>query len=76
MKKDIEYITIDGRGEHETFRDCITKAIEDLKPGEGIHVIKDFEPFPMYKMMESKGFDKYVEKISDEEYHVYFFPFT
>ena len=75
MKKDIAYITIDGRGEHETFRDCITNAIEDLKPGEGIHVIKDFEPFPMYKMMESKGFDKYVEKISDEEYHVYFSPF-
>lgn len=76
MKKDIVYITIDGRGEHETFKDCITKAIEDLKPGEGIHVIKDFEPFPMYKMMESKGFDKYVEKISEEEYHVYFSPFT
>lgn len=76
MKKNIAYITIDGRVEHETFRDCITKAIESLKPGEGIHVIKDFEPFPMYKMMESKGFDKYVEKISDEEYHVYFFPFT
>ena len=76
MKKNIIYITIDGRGEHETFRDCITKAIENLKPGEGIHVIKDFEPFPMYKMMESNGFDKYVEKISDEEYHVYFSPFT
>jgi DUF438 domain-containing protein len=74
MKKEINYITIDGRGEHESFRDCITKAIQDLKPNEGIHVIKDFEPFPMYRMMEEKGFDKYVEKISDEEYHVYFSP--
>ncbi|MBD7912035.1 PAS domain-containing protein [Clostridium cibarium] len=74
MKKDINYITIDGRGEHESFRDCITKAIEDLKRNEGIHVIKDFEPFPMYKMMEARGFDKYIEKISDEEYHVYFTP--
>lgn len=74
MKKEINYITIDGRGEHESFRDCITKAIQDLKPNEGIHVIKDFEPFPMYKMMESKGFDKYVEKVSDEEFHVYFTP--
>ncbi|MPM36033.1 hypothetical protein SDC9_82628 [bioreactor metagenome] len=74
MKKDIKYITIDGRGEHESFKDCVTKAIEDLNPGEGIHVIKDFEPFPMYKMMENKGFDKYVEKISDNEYHAYFFP--
>lgn len=70
----MNYITIDGRGEHETFRDCITKAVQNLEENEGIHVIKDFEPFPMYKMMEEKGFDKHVEKISDEEYHVYFTP--
>lgn len=74
MKKEVKYITIDGRGEHESFRDCITRAIKDLKLNEGIHVIKDFEPFPMYKMMEEKGFDKSVEKISDEEFHVYFTP--
>lgn len=74
MKKEINYITIDGRGEHETFEDCITKVLQDLNPQEGIHVIKDFEPFPMYKMMEEKGFDKYLEKISDEEFHVYFAP--
>lgn len=74
MKKELHYITIDGRGEHESFRDCVTKTIKELKPNEGIHVIKDFEPFPLYKMMEEKGFDKYVEKVSDEEYHVYFSP--
>ncbi|OPJ65276.1 PAS domain-containing protein [Clostridium oryzae] len=74
MKKDINYITIDGRGEHESFRDCVTKTIRELKPHEGIHIIKDFEPFPLYRMMEEKGFDKYVEKVSDEEFHVYFSP--
>lgn len=74
MMKPIKYITIDGRGDHDTFRDCITKAIHDLKPGEGIHVIKDFEPFPLYEMMNKKGFDKYIEKISDVEYHAYFSP--
>lgn len=74
MKKQINYITIDGRGDHETFKDCITKAIKELKSNEGIHVIKDFEPFPMYKMMDNKGFDKHVEKLSDEEFHVYFTP--
>ncbi len=76
MKKEVNYITIDGRGDHESFRDCITKAIKDLKAGEGIHVIKDFEPFPIYKMMEEKGFEKQVEKISEEEFHVYFTPKT
>ncbi|EOR26338.1 hypothetical protein A500_08391 [Clostridium sartagoforme AAU1] len=75
MKKDITYITIDGRGEHESFRDCVTKTLKTIELNQGIHVIKDFEPFPLYKMMESKGFDKYVEKISDTEYHAYFFPF-
>lgn len=74
MKKEIKYITIDGRGEHESFRECITRTVENLKPNEGIHIIKDFEPFPMYKMMDKKGFDKYLEKISDEEFHVYFTP--
>ncbi len=68
------FTTIDGRGEHETFRDCVTEALRNLEPGHGIHVIKDFEPFPMYQMMESKGLDKFVEKISEEEYHAYFFP--
>lgn len=76
MKKQVNYIIIDGRGDHESFRDCITKAIKDLKAGEGIHVIKDFEPFPIYKMMEEKGFEKQVEKISEEEFHVYFTPKT
>ncbi|MDT3701213.1 MAG: PAS domain-containing protein [Thermincola sp.] len=74
MKREIKYTTFDGRGEHETFRDCVFKAIQEVKPDEGIHIIKDFEPFPLYKVMEEKGFDKYVEKVSDEEYHVYFTP--
>jgi len=39
IKKEINYITIDGRGEYESFRHCITKAIQDLKPGELIDKI-------------------------------------
>lgn len=65
MENEIKYITIDGRGEHESFRDCITKAIQDLKPNEGIHVIKDFEPFPMYKMMEENEDEAFI-KLQDE----------
>lgn len=76
MKEKINYITIDGRGNHKSFMDCVMKSVEELKPNEGIHIIKEFEPFPMYKMMEGKGFEKYVEKISDEEFHVYFSPWV
>lgn len=72
MKEDVKYITIDGRGEHESFRDCITQTLKDLKTDEGIHLIKDFEPFPIYQMMGEKGFEKHMEKINEEEFHVYF----
>lgn len=74
MRKDIEYITIDGRGEHDGFKDCVTETLKKLKSGEGIHIIKEFEPFPLYKLMEKKGLEKYIEKVSDTEYHGYFFP--
>ncbi len=73
MNSNIKFITIDGRGEHETFKDCVTSTLKTIKADEGIHVIKDFEPFPLYKMMQSKGFSKEVNKISDEEYHAYFY---
>lgn len=70
--KNRDYITVDGRQDHESFRDCVTQIITDLEENQGIHVIMDFEPTPLYKYMKGKGFDKRVEKVSDEEYHVYF----
>lgn len=73
MKRHIEYMTIDGRGEHENFKDCVTQALKKLEPGQGLHLIKDFEPFPLYRMMESKGFSKKIEKVSETEYHAYFY---
>lgn len=74
MAKKINYIIIDGRGEHESFRDCVTSKLKELKEDEGLHIIKDFEPFPLYKMMADKGFDRRVKKISENEFHAYFTP--
>ena len=74
MKKDIKYITLDGRGETESFKDCVLDALKKLSPEEGLHVIKEFEPFPLYSLIRKKGMDKYVEKEGDEEYHIWFFP--
>ena len=74
MKRKINYKILDGRGKTEEFKDCVLKALDDIKEGEGLCVIKEFEPFPLYKMMEKKGFDKHIDKIGEEEYHVWFFP--
>ena len=74
MKKEIKYITLDGRGKSEEFLQCVLDATKDLQVGEGLYIIKDFEPFPLYSIMEQKGFEKHLEKKSEEEYHVWFFP--
>ncbi|NOU58336.1 PAS domain-containing protein [Marinifilum caeruleilacunae] len=74
MKRKINYKILDGRGKTEEFKECIVSALDEIKEGEGICVIKEFEPFPLYKMMENKGFDKQIDKIGEEEYHVWFFP--
>ncbi len=74
MKKDIQYIKLDGRGESEEFQKCVLDALEEIKPNEGLHIIKEFEPFPLYSLMEKRGFEKFVEKINDDEFHAWFFP--
>lgn len=34
----------------------IMVAVKSLKPGEALEVTAPFEPFPLYDVMESKGF--------------------
>lgn len=74
MKPDINYIQLDGRGKTEEFHKSMVDALENLTPGNGLHIIKEFEPFPLYALMEKKGMDKHMEKINDDEYHIWFFP--
>lgn len=74
MKADINYCKLDGRGKTDGFQKSVLDALEILKPGEGLYIIKEFEPLPLYALMETKGMDKHVEKISDNEFHVWFFP--
>ena len=74
MKEDIKYFTLDGRGQTESFRTHVLDALEKLGPREGLHIIKEFEPIPLYALIGQKGLEKRVEKKSDNEYHVWFFP--
>jgi uncharacterized protein len=74
MKADINYSKLDGRGITEGFQKKVFEALENLAPGEGLYIIKEFEPLPLYTLMDKKGMDKHMEKVSDNEYHVWFFP--
>lgn len=41
--------------------------------GEGICVVQTFEPIPLYSAMADLGFEHLMEKVSDNEYRVYFY---
>lgn len=74
MHPNIKYKELDGRGKTETFQSCVLDALKNLENGDGLHIIKEFEPMPLYALMEKHGLGKHIEKISDTEYHAWFFP--
>ncbi|PID59184.1 histidine kinase [candidate division KSB3 bacterium] len=74
MENNVTYTTFDGRNETTEFHNAVRDAVRNLKPGEGLHIIKEFEPFPLYDLMEKHGLDRHVEKKGEEEYHAWFFP--
>lgn len=41
--------------------------------GEGLEIVQSFEPIPLYDVMEGLGFECHIEKVSDSEFHTYFF---
>lgn len=74
MHPNIKYTQLDGRGKDGTFQQCVLDTLNKLQKGEGLQIIKEFEPLPLYALMEKKGLAKHIEKISDAEYHAWFFP--
>ncbi|MDZ7774245.1 MAG: DUF2249 domain-containing protein [Bacteroidales bacterium] len=73
-KKDTKYVTLDGRGQSAEFQQTVFDALKKLQPGEGLHIIKEFEPLPLYEVMKNKGYEKAVEQKGTEEYHIWFYP--
>ncbi len=68
-----EFRTMDVRGVASNFLEGLKKQAASLPAGEGLHIIQSFEPIPLYDIMEMLGYERHTEKISDTEYHAYFF---
>ena len=62
---------VDVRKIEDPFQD-IMNVVKQIKHGEGFWLIQSFEPIPLYKVMETKGFSYTTHKKSEEEYHVLF----
>lgn len=51
----------------------IMKSIKDLPAGDALKIINTFEPTPLIKLLEKKGYTYYVDTVSDNEIETYFF---
>lgn len=71
-KKDI-FEKIDVRKMTGNFLPMVLKKAGEVKVDEGICVIQSFEPIPLYSALAELGYEHLTEKISDNEYRVYFY---
>lgn len=71
--KTVNFKKVDVRGISGNFFAGLKSQAEKLSVGEGIEIIQSFEPVPLYEVMEGLGFERNVEKVSDKEYHAFFY---
>ncbi|MFK5926994.1 MAG: hemerythrin domain-containing protein, partial [Desulfuromusa sp.] len=73
LEKKEEFKTVDLRGESMDFIPKLLEMLDQMKAGEGLHLIKEFEPVPLYQLLKQRGFIHQTETISADEYHVYLY---
>jgi len=66
------FLTIDARELEGFFLPQIIQQSKTLTNGSGLKVVQSFEPIPLYGVMEKEGWQHFTEKISEEEFYIYF----
>lgn len=64
---------IDVRGIQGNFFQGIKKQAMRTPVSEGIEIIQNFDPIPLYEVMEDLGFEHVTEQTGEAEYHAYFY---
>lgn len=70
---EIEYHTLDARELTGFFLPEIIAKAKNVPPGMGLKIIQNFEPAPLYNVMSDMGWDHVTWKVSDEEFHIFFY---
>ena len=58
--------------EHQEIRTPLYDGVRP-KEGEGLHIIQNFRPYPLYPVMKAMGYESYTEQTDRDEYHMYFY---
>ena len=68
-------LRLDVRAFHERGEEpfnAIMSAVESLAPQQDLLLVNSFEPLPLYRVMEKRGFTHQTTEISPGEWHVLF----
>ena len=68
-----EFKQIDVRGIQGNFFQGIKKQAMQLPAGNGLEIIQNFDPIPLYEVMEGLGYQHFTEQKGAAEYHAYFY---
>ena len=60
---------IDVRGIQGNFFQGIKKQAMQLPAGNGLEIIQNFDPIPLYEVMEGLGYDHFTEQKGAAEFH-------
>ncbi|MEA2038431.1 MAG: DUF2249 domain-containing protein [Thermodesulfobacteriota bacterium] len=71
-KKD-SFQVVDVRKVTTNFLPGLLKKAGQIPLGEGMTVIQTFEPIPLYSAMAALGFEHITDRVSGNEYRVYFY---
>ncbi|MFK5927648.1 MAG: DUF2249 domain-containing protein [Desulfuromusa sp.] len=58
------------------FLPAILKKAQNIEVGKGLCVVQSFEPIPLYSALEELGYEHHTDKVSENEYKVYFYRST
>ena len=64
---------IDVRGIQGNFFQGIKKQAMQLPAGNGLEIIQNFDPIPLYEVMEGMGYEHFTEQKGAAEFHAYFY---
>lgn len=68
-------LRLDVRPFHERGEEpfaAIMGAVESLQPDQAFELINSFEPVPLYRVMDKRGFTYQTSEVSPEEWHITF----
>ena len=64
---------IDVRGDVGNFFQGIKKQAMGIPAGGGMEIVQNFDPIPLYEVMEKLGYEHYTEQKAEYEFHAYFY---